>query len=102
MTNPMHPVRVEAMLYELCVRLGFCLPPEEHERIKAQPPLDAEGFTDAVFIAEKMDSQRNLHLRRQVRDVVARHFEDAERTVESWPFKGEELLSRSQKRRSTT
>ena len=47
--------RVEALLYELCVDLGFCLPPQAYEALTYNPPPDAEAFARAVFIAEGLD-----------------------------------------------
>jgi hypothetical protein len=68
---------VAALLDDLCLRYGFCLPPREQERLKAEPPGDADGFTDAVFVAEGMDPWRDLHLRRLVKRRVAQAFWDA-------------------------
>lgn len=39
------------LLYDLCVRLGFCLPPQEQRRLKENPPPDVRSFNDAVFVA---------------------------------------------------
>lgn len=62
----------DKLLYHLCVRLGFCLPPENQRRLKEDPPPDALGFTDAVFLAEGLDPETaDRHLYRQVRDMVA-------------------------------
>ncbi|MEU5611274.1 hypothetical protein AB0H03_21470 [Streptomyces sparsogenes] len=70
MTRPPSQDDVQRLLYELCVDLGFCLPPEEHRRLREAPPADADIFTDAVFEAEGMGPGED---RRQVRDVVVRH-----------------------------
>ncbi|MEO3821215.1 hypothetical protein [Plantactinospora sp. B24E8] len=64
---------VEQLLYELCVKLGFCLPPAENRRLCEAPPGDVDGFTDAVFEAEGMGDMSHTNLRRQVREVVDRH-----------------------------
>jgi hypothetical protein len=69
---------VEWLLGDLCVQLGFCLPPDEEERLKTCPPPDVRSFTDAVFIAEGLDPDTaGLNLYRQVRDRVARAFQRA-------------------------
>lgn len=63
------------LLYELCVRLGFCLPPEDQDRLRENPPPDVRSFTDAVFLAEGLDPEtapRGLY--RSVRDLVASAF----------------------------
>jgi hypothetical protein len=63
--------RVEALLYELCVTYGYCLPPNEQEALEADPPTDAYAFVDAVLIAEGMDpSLADKHARSELRDVV--------------------------------
>lgn len=64
---------VQQLLYELCTRLGFCLPPEEIRRLDESPPSDVDAFTDAVFEAEGMGDMSHTNLRRQVREVVDRH-----------------------------
>lgn len=70
---------VEKLLYDLCVQLGFCLPPDEQQRFKVSPPADVRSFTDAVFIAEELDpNMAERHLYRQVRDMIADAFRRAE------------------------
>ncbi|MEU2371254.1 hypothetical protein ACPCIX_04850 [Streptomyces pseudogriseolus] len=64
---------VGELLYELCVDLGFCLPPDDMRRLKEAPPTDADSFTDAVFAAEGMDPAAHDELREQVREAVDRH-----------------------------
>jgi hypothetical protein len=64
---------VRRLLGELCIKLGFCLSPEEIRRLDESPPGDVDSFTDAVFEAEGMGDMSYTNLRRQVRDVVARH-----------------------------
>ncbi|MGW0432870.1 hypothetical protein ACWDV4_10035 [Micromonospora sp. NPDC003197] len=64
---------VQPLLRELCVKLGFCLPPDEIHRLCESPPGDVDSFTDAVFQAEGMGDKSYPDLRRQVRKVVARH-----------------------------
>jgi hypothetical protein len=80
MNIQMTSAQIEALLYELCSVLGFCLPPDAHERLKSEPPADVDDFTDAVIRAEGLDPYADipLHLRRDVRASVAKHFSDAE------------------------
>jgi len=47
--------RAEVALSELCVRFGYCIPPDAAEAILANPPADAEAFVDAVLVAEGRD-----------------------------------------------
>jgi hypothetical protein len=64
---------VEQLLGELCIGLGFCLPPDEIRQLCESPPKTVDSFTDAVFDAEGMGDMSYTDLRRQVREVVARH-----------------------------
>jgi hypothetical protein len=72
--------QVEALLSELCVVLGFCLPPDEQAHLRESPPTDVDSFTDAVIRAEGLDPHADipLHMRRDVRARVAEHFRKAE------------------------
>jgi len=68
-------VDVRHLLYELCVDLGFCLPPDKAEALIEAPPADVDPFTDAVFVAEGLDPLiADQRVRRQVRMRVARAF----------------------------
>ena len=63
--------RAEALLYELCVKYGYCLPVDMAEAILAKQPEDADEFLDAVLVANGggpaiMDARA----RNQLRDVV--------------------------------
>ncbi|UXI81794.1 hypothetical protein N6Q81_28950 [Streptomyces vinaceusdrappus] len=73
MTPDDQKAEVRQLLYALCVDLGFCLPPQEQQRLQEAPPTDADSFTDAVFEAEGMDPGLHERLRRQVRERVDRH-----------------------------
>ena len=65
---------LQALLDELCVRLGFCLPPQAQTRLRQTlPPFDVDEFTDAVFVAEGLDPRLEKTLRRQVRQRVEHH-----------------------------
>lgn len=72
--------QVMKLLDRLCIRLGFCLPPDAKQRLMREPPEDVSFFTDAVFREEGLDPElADRHLYRQVRDVVRGAFEEAER-----------------------
>jgi hypothetical protein len=64
---------VRRLLNELCIKLGFCLPPDECRRLEESPPEGVDAFTDAVFEAEGIGDMSYPEIRRQVREVVARH-----------------------------
>ena len=76
----MPPDKIAELLTELCVVLGFCLPPDAITRLKSEPPSDADEFADAVIRAEGLDpyAEIPLHMRRDIRNRVAKHFRDAE------------------------
>ena len=78
MNEQLYPARTKALLYELCVDLGFCLPPAGQRRLEDDPPPDIDQFTDAVFREEGMDPVAPHHrrLRQKVRERVQRHFEE--------------------------
>ena len=64
------------LLNDLCVELGFCLPPAGQLRLTQHPPRDVRAFADAVFLAEGLDGElADRRLYRQVRDMVAAAFE---------------------------
>jgi hypothetical protein len=65
-------VAVQQLLDELCVGLGLCLPPDEQRRLRESPPLDVDGFTDAMFEAEGLDPGLDGRLRGRVRERVDR------------------------------
>lgn len=64
---------VQRLLNELCVKLGYCLPPDERRRLEEAPPGAVDSFTDAVFEAEGVGDMSYTDSRRQVREVVERH-----------------------------
>ena len=66
---------VERLLSKLCVELGFCLPPEEIERLGSTPPQSVNAFVEAVFRAEQLDpAVADTQLVRRVRDRVTQAF----------------------------
>jgi hypothetical protein len=62
--------RVQVLLDELCIDLGFCLSPVDQDRLRHEPPLVSDAFVDAVFIAEGLDPPAYGHLRSQVQQKV--------------------------------
>jgi len=67
-------VDVQPLLDELCVDLGFCLPPAEQAKLCQAPPAGVDQFTDAVFDAEGLRPDDHKDLRRRVRERVHRYF----------------------------
>ena len=73
---------MEALLRQLCVELGFCLPAAEEARLAEHPPDDVDAFADAIFVAEGMDPQlANKRLWHQVRDRIVAHFSHVARSA---------------------
>ena len=68
--------RVDALLAELCIKLGYCLHPVANVRITNSPPRTIDRFTDVVISADGEDP-RFCPVRDQVHKVVERHFEAA-------------------------
>jgi len=68
--------RAYVLLDQLCVELGFCLPPNDRTRLVAEPPDSVKAFTDAVFTAEGLDPDlADSDLYRQVQAEVAKAFQ---------------------------
>jgi hypothetical protein len=63
------------LLYDLCVRLGYCLPPESWDALMSQPPLDVDAFAKAVFLAEGIPVP-GRQAWRDVQGLVEQHFRD--------------------------
>lgn len=68
------PNEVYGLLCRLCIRFGFCLPPEEIERLCLNPPAGVEEFTEVVLSAEGYSYTRSDELCRAARDEVERSF----------------------------
>jgi hypothetical protein len=63
------------LLSDLCVGLGFCLSPDENERLIATPPAEPEAFAKAVFLAERLDPSSDEALYQQVLERVIKAFD---------------------------
>lgn len=62
------------MLSELCVKLGFCLPADETDRLAASPPDTVDGFLAAVLVSEGYGVPSQDGVVRQAREMVAAAF----------------------------
>lgn len=68
-------VDADKLLNDLCVVYGYCLSPDDQQRIIADPPQTIDAFTDAVIIAEGLDPVRmDTERRRELRRMVAAAF----------------------------
>ncbi len=70
----MNTTEVRSLVSKLCVQLGFSLSPQDIESLCENPPASVDEFVDRVFEAEGLRSDGSLKLKRQVRDLVAKHF----------------------------
>jgi hypothetical protein len=66
--------QVECLLGELCVKLGFSEPARRLPQVMAAVPSGPDAFVDLVLSVEGLDPSLNNPLRRQARELVARHF----------------------------
>ena len=68
--------RIEKILHDLCVVLGFCIPPKDQQRLIKDPPADADCFVNAVYEAEGFDPRQcgRWTLHRQVAEIVEKAF----------------------------
>jgi hypothetical protein len=78
--NKLHlaPEDVDSLLADLCVTLGFCLPPGARNRLRNSPPRTVDRFTDVVFEYEGLDPTSVQHakrLRPEVQAMVSKYFE---------------------------
>ncbi len=68
------PAEARTLLGDLCVKLGFCLPPLEIERLATSPPEDSDEFTEAVLVAEGYGVPSQDPVVDQARELVAQAF----------------------------
>ena len=63
--------RVEALLWDLCTKYGFCLSRDDRSALVAAPPGDVDSFVDAVLVAEGLDPMLcDNHTRRYLSEEV--------------------------------
>jgi len=73
---------VSQLLEEACLKLGYCLSPDDQLRLISAPPSDVDSLTDAILGAEGLDlAIVEKKLRRHLRAVVASHFENGPRVA---------------------
>jgi hypothetical protein len=70
------PDATAALLRDLCVIMGFCLPLDDDRRIQNDPPTDVEAFIDAVYQAEGTDYLTNKRCRPMMRQITEKHFSE--------------------------
>jgi hypothetical protein len=75
------PGRVESLLYDLCVKYGYCLPPGANRRLINSPPKTIDRFLDVVITIEGLDPRACDH-RKEMRAIVERYFVAERESVE--------------------
>ena len=65
---------LNALLYWLCVEWGFCIPPEDHNRIVHSHHLRADDFAIEVLRAEGMNPEYEVEWRHRIRDQFIERF----------------------------
>jgi len=69
------------LLYELCSKLGFCLPPNWQSRLAKNLPTNPERFADTVYKVEGLDPTLRSDLYKQVlaccKTAFRRHLDQA-------------------------
>jgi hypothetical protein len=66
---------METLLLELCTELGYCLKPNDHERLLQMATDDVDAITRAVLDAEGLEEPYDEGEWANVRWLVARHFD---------------------------
>lgn len=59
---------LDFLLYDICVDLGFCLPPADNARICAMEFWDADALAEEVFRVEGMNPDEHLNWKREMRN----------------------------------
>ena len=47
--------QTQSLLDQLCVKLGYCLTPQDYEAIEADPPTDPMAFAELVMKLDGVD-----------------------------------------------
>lgn len=60
--------KIENLLLELCTKQGFCLPPEQQDRIASLGAWDAESFAKDVVASEGLNPEYETKHVRSIRN----------------------------------
>jgi hypothetical protein len=66
--------KLQPLLDELCVELGFCLATREAVSLTASALEGVDALTDSVLATEGLDPQLHKQQRKEVRERVAKYF----------------------------
>jgi len=59
---------IDNLLGELCEKMGFCLPPKEHDRIASLGSWEAQSFAKDVVASEGLNSEYETKHVRNIRN----------------------------------
>jgi len=65
---------IKYLLYDVCVELGFCIPPDKSDEISKRNHLSAIGFAREVVAAEGMNPDTEKQHVRMIANVFRRRF----------------------------
>jgi hypothetical protein len=66
------------LLSNLCIRWGWCIPPDAAQKLVDFPPGTAHEFTDAIVIAEGLDpATTDRHSYRKLYTIVNAAYQHA-------------------------
>ena len=72
--NPNLQQRLQLFMHVLCADWGFCLPPEDVERISSLRPLTSDQFAIEVLRAEGFIPENEAQWRRKLRHRFSDQF----------------------------
>jgi len=71
----LNAAELEALLNQLCIKNGFCLPSDELRRLSADPPQEVDAFANAVILAEGLNPEMlSKQTYRAVRETISAAF----------------------------
>ena len=65
---------LDKFLGDLCVDLGFCLPPKSIQKMISEEYFEATQFANEVFLYEGMNPEEHMELWRAVRNRFRNKF----------------------------
>lgn len=67
-------IEMRKYLNDICVDLGFCLPPKEIDELISRNEYEVNQFVKEIFAIENMDPNFELQLFRQVKKMFTDRF----------------------------
>jgi hypothetical protein len=70
--------QADFLLSDLCITLGFCLPPHVRKQLTYDAPVGVDEFTRAVFVAEGLNPSADRKLFSRAAGLVAKAYRQSE------------------------